>query len=332
MLIQELLKGPFGVILIIIFAIAGISCVIVAIMGKFPKIQITGKGSISSIDLQTRQAVTLGLFGVILIAMAVSLALFSPETQASPTQVPTEIALIASFTPTIPPPIPTATDTPITALPATQTFTPTPSPTETLPPTATPIFGFTLPNNGIRSSNPDPAIVPEILRTTRLAWNEPERIMMLQFYREGQLIKFFDSAESGQISLEWAPPGVMEIKLWEIRGEEPEDSIYVNIAPPATCNDAKFTNPNGFRETRPDISLLPDVAKTTSFIEWSPQTCVMTIEFYQYGSVIHRIQNARSGEVDFSWMSNIGQTELKIWVPGTFVVADSMQVNVVESQ
>jgi hypothetical protein len=54
----------------------------------------------------------------------------------------------------------------------------------------------------------------------------------------------------------------------------------------------------------------------------------MDLEFNQYGKLIEKLFDVGSGEADFTWMQGNGQTEIKLWVPGTPEPSDAMQISV----
>lgn len=315
-LLQELLKSPAGVILTLILAITGIIFVFLAILRNIPRIQVTGRGSVSPISLQPSQAIALGLFGLVLLGLAVVLVLYSPNTQSAQLSTITETAPNLSSPTVIFTLTPDQTETYIPS--PTVTETETPQPTQTEAPTST--------------LTPTLAPIPDVPRTFRIEWINPEQLMTLQFYREGFLIKELQRAKSGDNNLDWAPPGILEIKFWAERAAMPEDSIFVNVAPPVDCSEAKFTSPNGIRDVDPNPNNLPKLEKNNTLILWFPLDCKMIVEFYQHGNAINRFQEVLPGEVDLSWMAVLGQTEVKIWLPGsTSFVTDAMQINVVAS-
>jgi hypothetical protein len=75
---REFLDTPIAVLVVGIFAVFGVICVVIAIIGKFPRIQLTGKGSLSSFEIKGRKVYALALFGIALIAGAATLASYSP--------------------------------------------------------------------------------------------------------------------------------------------------------------------------------------------------------------------------------------------------------------
>lgn len=96
MILDEILKTPIAVLLVLILAIAGVFCIVVAIIGKIPRLQVTGKGAISSVDIKARKAFALGLFGALLLILSVGLAVAAPvaqQTKAEQLFVPTINAL-----------------------------------------------------------------------------------------------------------------------------------------------------------------------------------------------------------------------------------------------
>ncbi len=156
--------------------------------------------------------------------------------------------------------------------------------------------------------------------------------MDVQFYRSEQLIKKYYSVKSGEVSLEWAPPGAIEIKLWVPGSGTSLDSISVNVAPPQVCAEAKLIIPNGIRDSYPTPippapTELPIVPSTTR-IEWTPSDCKMDVQFYRYATLTFELKDKTSGEVGLGGLN--GQTEIKIWVSEASTPSDSMQINVVE--
>ena len=108
MILEEILKGPLAVALVIIFAIAGVLCVFIAIIGKIPRIQLTGKGAVSSIDIERGKAYVLGVFGLFLIGLAIVLALSPKQLPQDPILTPTETLVPPTSTSIIPPPTETS--------------------------------------------------------------------------------------------------------------------------------------------------------------------------------------------------------------------------------
>ena len=234
---------------------------------------------------------------------------------------PTAVVLVSS-TETPPPP----------ASHPTTTSTSSPSAAETPAATPTPTGVFTQPDNGIRDPSPDLSKLPVVSRTMSVEWSYPSSPNMdVQFYRSGQLIKKYSNVTSGEVSLEWAPPGAIEIKLWVPGTATPLDSISVNVASPQSCAEAKFIMPDGIRDSDPDSSELLAVPDTTR-IEWMPSNCKMALDFFRHAQLIVRINDAMSGEVGLKeGLSGLtGQTEIKIWVAGASAPSDSIQINVVE--
>lgn len=78
---KEFLETPIAALVVGIFAIFGVICVVIAIIGKSPRVQLTGKGSLSSFEIAGRKVYALALFGIVLIAGAAALASFSPATE-----------------------------------------------------------------------------------------------------------------------------------------------------------------------------------------------------------------------------------------------------------
>lgn len=147
MTINEILKTPLFILFVVVLAIVGICCVIIAIIGKFPRVQITGKGSVASIDIEGKRAFALGTFGLLLIIIAGWLAWFSLTaqstlliTQLTITPLPYSTAT-NTVVPTETPVLPTLPSTPTSGATHTSTPTSTPSPSST--PTSTlPPFSF----------------------------------------------------------------------------------------------------------------------------------------------------------------------------------------------
>jgi hypothetical protein len=78
---DDILKTPVAVLVVSIFAILGVFFVAIAIIGKIPRIQLTGKGALSSVEIEGKRAYVLALFGIGLIAGAAGLASFSPPAE-----------------------------------------------------------------------------------------------------------------------------------------------------------------------------------------------------------------------------------------------------------
>jgi hypothetical protein len=216
---------------------------------------------------------------------------------------------------------PSPTDTPMPSPRLTDTPTSTPSET----PMPTPSFTPTpAPSGCVIRVESETAETP---RDTRVEWEPSHQPMVVQFYRGGALIKEYQDAKSGEVDLKWSPPGEVEIKIWRPGEPTPCASVTITGALPSGCEQAKFVTPNGIRDIDPDPDKLLTVPKDTR-IMWEPNDCRMDVEFNQYGKLIEKLFDVGSGEADFTRMQDNGQTEIKLWVPGTPEPSDAMQISV----